>query len=84
MDITMPQLNGVEATRQILSSHPSVKVLALSIHDDRQFVEAMVQAGAPGYVLKDDIFADLTRAIHTVAAGQSYFSPGLSLPGPQL
>lgn len=80
MDITMPHLNGVEATRQILSSHPSVKVLALSIHDGRQFVEAMVQAGASGYVLKDDIFADLTRAIRAVATGQSYFSPGLNLP----
>jgi len=81
MDITMPHLNGVEAIRQILSAHPSVKVLALSIHDNRQFVEAMVQAGASGYVRKDDIFADLTRAIRTVAAGQTYFSPGLNLPG---
>ena len=81
MDITMPNLNGVEATRQILSAYPSMKVLALSIHDNRQFVEAMVQAGASGYALKDDPFADLTRAIRAVAAGQSYFSPGLNLPG---
>ena len=80
MDITMPNLNGMEATRQILSSHPSVKVLALSIHDARQFVEAMVQAGASGYALKNDTFHDLTRAIRAVAAGQSYFSPGLNLP----
>jgi len=81
MDITMPNLNGMEATRQILSSHPSVKVLALSIHENKQFVEAMVQAGASGYVLKDDPFADLTRAIRAVAGGQTYFSPGLNLPG---
>ena len=80
MDVTMLPMNGIEATRQILSSHPSVKVLALSIHDNRQFVEAMVQAGASGYVLKDDTFTDLTRAIRAVAAGQTYFSPGLSLP----
>jgi DNA-binding NarL/FixJ family response regulator len=58
-----------------------VKVLALSIHDNHQFVEAIVQAGASGYVLKDDTFTDLTRAIRTVAEGQTYFSPGLSLPG---
>ena len=80
MDVTMPHLNGLEATRQILSSHPSVKVLALSIHDNHQFVEAMVQAGASGYALKNDTLHDLTRAIRAVAAGQSYFSPGLNLP----
>jgi len=80
MDVTMPHLNGLEATRQILSSHPSVKVLALSIHDNHQFVEAMVQAGASGYALKNDTFHDLTRAIRAVAAGQTYFSPGLNLP----
>jgi len=82
MDVTMVPMNGVEATRQILSSHPSVKILALSIHENKQFVEAMVQAGASGYVLKDDTFSDLTRAIRAVAAGQTYFSPGLNLlPG---
>ena len=77
MDVTMVPMNGMESTRQILSSHPSVKVLALSMHDNKQFVEAMVQAGASGYVLKDDTFADLTRAIRAVAAGQTSFSPGL-------
>ena len=81
MDVTMVPMNGMEATRQILSSHPSVKVLALSIHENKQFVEAMVQAGASGYVQKDDTFADLTRAIRAVAGGQTYFSPGLNLPG---
>jgi LuxR family maltose regulon positive regulatory protein len=81
MDVTMVPMNGMEATRQILSSHPSVKILALSIHDHKQFVEAMVQAGASGYALKDDTFTDLTRAIRAVAAGQTYFSPGLGLPG---
>ena len=81
MDVTMLPMNGMDATRQILSSHPSVKILALSIHDNRQFIEAMVQAGASGYMLKDGTFSDLTRAIRVVAAGQTYFSPGLSLPG---
>ena len=80
MDVTMVGMNGMVATRQIRSSHPSVKVLALSIYDNRQFMEAMVQAGASGYVLKDDTFTDLTRAIRAVAACQTSFSPGLSLP----
>ncbi len=81
MDLTMPRLNGLEATRQILTSHPSVKVLALSIHEDRPFVEAMVKAGACGYMFKDDDLAELLRAIRAVAAGQTYFSPALGLPG---
>jgi two-component system, NarL family, response regulator NreC len=80
MDVTMVPMNGMEATRQILSSHPSVKILALSIHDNKLFVEAMAQAGASGYELKDATFTDLTRAIRTVAAGRTYFSPGRSLP----
>ena len=54
-------------------------VLSIDVH--KQTVEAMVQAGASGYALKDDPFTDLTRAIRTVAAGQTYFSPGLNLPG---
>ena len=74
----------MEATSQILSAHPSVKVLALSLHDNKQFVEVMVQAGASGYILKDDTFTDLTRAIRAVAAGRTFFSPGLCLPGSQL
>ncbi|WNM62256.1 response regulator [Candidatus Nitrospira neomarina] len=81
VDVTMLPMNGMEATRQMLSSHPRVKVLALSMHDNKQFVEAMVRAGASGYMLKDDSFADLTRAIRTVAAGHTYFSQGLNLPG---
>jgi DNA-binding NarL/FixJ family response regulator len=77
----MPKINGVEATRQILSGAPSVKILALSLHAERQWVEAMVKAGASGYVLKDDPSSDLPRAIRQVAAGETYFSSGLGSLG---
>ena len=77
MDVMMPNLNGVEATRQILSGAPAIKILALSLHTERQWVEAMVKAGASGYVLKDDPFSDLVQAIRKVAAGETYFSSGL-------
>jgi DNA-binding NarL/FixJ family response regulator len=75
MDVTMPELNGVEATRQIRAASPSVRVLALSMHVERQFVTAMLAAGAGGYVLKDCPFEELVRAIREVAAGTTYLSP---------
>lgn len=81
MDVVMPKLNGIEATRQILSGTPGAKILALSLRAERQWVEAMVTAGASGYALKDDPFTDLVHAIRAVAAGQTYFSPQLRLPG---
>ena len=81
MDVVMPKLNGVEATRQIVSAVPGAKGLALSLYAERQWVEAMVHAGASGYVLKDDPYTELLHAIREVAAGQTYFSPQLGLPG---
>ncbi len=81
MDVMMPGINGIEAAREIVTAFPGVKVLALSLHNDRQIVDAMRAAGASGYVLKDNPFTELTRAIRTVAAGGSYFSPGLGLTG---
>jgi len=75
MDVTMPVLNGIEATRQIKSELPEVKVLALSVHAKREFILDMVRAGASGYMLKECVFDDLARAIKAVAAGQSYLSP---------
>ena len=74
MDVVMPKLNGVEATRQIVSAVPGAKGLALSLYAERQWVEAMVHAGASGYVLKDDPYTELLHAIREVAAGQTYFS----------
>lgn len=74
MDITMPNLNGIEATRHITSEFPEVKVIALSINSNRRFVTDMLGAGATGYVLKECLFDELVHAIQAVAAGHSYLS----------
>ena len=74
-DIMMPELNGVEATRQILAAAPNSRVVALSIHRDRRFVTHMLRAGAAGYVLKGCSFEELVRAIRAAAAGQVYLTP---------
>ncbi|MBC8469146.1 MAG: response regulator transcription factor [Planctomycetes bacterium] len=74
MDITMPNLNGVEATRKIINEFPQIKVIALSIHSDRRFVARMLEAGATGYVLKEGPLDELVKAIWAVTAGESYLS----------
>ena len=74
MDITMPNLNGVEATRHITSEFPQVKVIALSIHSNRRFVADMLEAGAKGYILKECLFDELVQAIQAVIAGNGYLS----------
>jgi len=78
MDITMPNLNGMEATRQITREIPGVKVIALSMHSDRRFVSGMLKAGASGYLLKDCAFEELIRAIHSVVSDQTYLSPEIT------
>ncbi|MBP7569651.1 MAG: response regulator transcription factor [Acidobacteria bacterium] len=75
MDIGMPELNGVEATRQIRAEMPNVKVLAVSMHSDRQYVAGMLAAGASGYVLKDSAFTELAEAIRVVGQGGRFLSP---------
>jgi DNA-binding NarL/FixJ family response regulator len=75
LDIGMPLLNGIEATRQIVRRKPNVRVLILSMHADEAYVTQAVTAGASGYVLKDSAGADLVGAIAAVAAGKSFFSP---------
>jgi DNA-binding NarL/FixJ family response regulator len=75
MDIGMPELNGVEATRQIRAEMPHVKVLAVSMHSDRQYVAGMLAAGASGYVLKDSAFTELAEAIRVVGQGGRFLSP---------
>ncbi len=80
MDIGMPGLNGVEATRQIRAKNPQVQVIALSIHADKRFVAAMLQAGASGFLLKTEAARDLVEAIRTVMAGHKYLSPRLIDP----
>lgn len=75
MDVSMPKLAGIEATRQITSEFPAVKVIALSIHSKRRFVADMLSAGASGYILKECLFDELVQAIEAVAAGGRYLSP---------
>jgi len=74
MDVAMPDLNGIEATRQIIAELPTVKIIALSMHDDRRFVLNMLKAGAAGYMLKDCAFKDLAKAIRVVMANKTYLS----------
>lgn len=76
-DISMPDLNGVEATRQIIGESPQMKVIALSMHSSRQFVVEMFRAGARGYLLKDCDYDELVAAIRAVAAGRTYVSPSI-------
>lgn len=78
MDITMPDMNGVDATREIVHTVPGVKVIALSMHSDRQFVTGMLEAGASGYLLKDCAFDELARAVRAVVANQTYLSPRIA------
>jgi two-component system response regulator NreC len=80
MDIGMPDLNGIDATRQILNELPSVKVIALSMHSDRRFVVQMFRAGASGYLLKDCAFEELARAVRAVLRNQTYLSPAVAGP----
>jgi len=75
MDIGMPELNGMEATRQIRSELPRVKVLAVSMYSDRQYVAGMLSAGASGYVVKDSAFGELAQAVQVVMGGGRYLSP---------
>jgi two-component system response regulator NreC len=78
MDISMPDLNGIEATRQILSQSPEVKVIALSMHSDSLFVLNMLKSGASGYLLKDCALEELVKAIRIVVRQKTYLSPGVS------
>jgi two-component system response regulator NreC len=78
MDISMPDLNGIEATRQILSDFSGVKVIALSMHSDSLFVLNMFKAGASGYLLKDCALEELVKAVRTVMNRKIYLSPSIS------
>ncbi len=78
LDISMPDLNGVEATRRILSQFPRIKVIALSMHSDSLFVLNMLNAGASGYLLKDCALEELAKSIRTVVDQKIYLSPKLS------
>lgn len=78
MDVSMPDLNGIDATRQIVARAPRTRVIALSMHSDRQFVVEMFRAGAKGYMLKDSAFEELASAIRTVVHNRTYIAPKIS------
>lgn len=77
MDIGMPVLNGIDATRLVRQECRGTKVIALSMHSEKRFVSEALRAGVSGYVLKDDAFDELAEAIHIVAGGGVYLSPGV-------
>jgi two-component system, NarL family, response regulator NreC len=78
MDVTMPELNGIEATRRLQTASPRTRVLALSMHKDAVYVREILRAGARGYLLKDSGDADLIAAVRSVAKGEAYLSPAVS------
>ena len=78
MDVALPHLNGVEATRQIVAANPDIKVIGLSMHSDKLHVGQMLKVGASAYLLKDDAFDELIHAVHAVTDGQSYLSPDVA------
>lgn len=78
MDIGMPELNGIEATRQILKAHPQIKVIALSMHSNKKFIHEMFKAGAKGYLLKDCEYSELIGAIRLVVQNKIYLSPSIT------
>ena len=78
LDVAMPLLNGIEATRQISKRVPSTRVLVLSMHADEAYVTQILQAGATGYLLKDSADVDLLKAVGEAAQGRSFFSPAIA------
>jgi DNA-binding NarL/FixJ family response regulator len=78
MDISMPDLNGIDATRKLLAKHPGIKVVGLSMNADRRYVTAMFAAGAVGYLVKSSASEELIQAIRAVAANLKYVSPAIA------
>ncbi len=78
MDVAMPDVSGIEATRELLNAVPTSKVVALSMHSDQRFVAGMLAVGASGYLLKDAAFEELALSIRTVIANEIYLSPGIT------
>ena len=78
MDIAMPSMNGIEATRRIVEKHPSIGVVILSMHHDESYIIRSLKAGARAYLLKDALKGELISAIQAVVEGRSFFSPKVS------
>ncbi|MBV9266583.1 MAG: response regulator transcription factor, partial [Acidobacteriaceae bacterium] len=78
MDIGMPILNGIEATKRICGTHPRTAVIILSVHSDEAYILRALKAGARGYLLKDSAETDLIQAVRAVSSGKAFFSPHVS------
>jgi DNA-binding NarL/FixJ family response regulator len=78
MDVIMPSLNGIEATRQIMEQCPKVRIIGLSVHASTVFAKRMLTAGASGYILKDGDMEELRHAVDVVFHGQTYLSPAVT------
>jgi two-component system response regulator NreC len=78
MDIAMPNLNGIEATAQIVKKNPKIGVIILSVHSDETYIARALSSGAKGFLLKDSAEADLIRAVHAVSEGRPFFSPAIT------
>ena len=78
MDISMPDVNGIDATKRIKEKHPDVKIIALSMHHDRQFLLEIFRAGASGYLIKDSAFDELEHAIRFIIDGKRYINPQIA------
>src|SRR4029077_16927477 len=77
MDMSMPEMNGLHASIELMKQRPGSRILILSMYSDKQYVKNALDAGVKGYILKNAIETDLTRAVRAVAAGEQYLSPEL-------
>ncbi len=78
MDVQMPELNGIEATRKMVAANPRIRILVLSMHKESVYVREILRAGARGYILKDAIDTELLTAVRSVAMGDGYISPAVA------
>lgn len=78
LDLTMPRMNGVECIRNLLKAQPDLKILVLTMHDDEEYLKAVIQAGAQGYVLKKAADVELLSAIRTVSRGEMFIYPSMA------
>src|SRR5687767_46926 len=78
MDVSMPKMNGLEATARIVKANPTIQVVALTMHSSEEYVYSLLKAGAKGYLLKESVSSDLVEAIHAVEGGGTYLHPSIS------
>ena len=78
MDVSMPKMNGLEATARIVKDNPAIRVVALTMHSSEEYVYSLLKAGAKGYLLKESVSSDLVEAIHAVEGGGTYLHPSIS------